>query len=85
MHHKVSPSFLDLILLRNYVHNTSNMFSKELIKLLTNYFKETYNLDISDEDAQIKLYGLGNIYGSAKDMLEEYYALDKESTEVTIQ
>lgn len=60
------------------------MFSKELINLITIYFKETYNLDISEETAELHLYQLGNIYASAKEMLEEYYLLVKEGKSDTI-
>lgn len=60
------------------------MFSKELINLITIYFKETYHLDISEEAAELKLFELGNIYASAKEMLEEYYSLVKETKSDTI-
>ncbi len=60
------------------------MFSKELINHITRYFKEAYNLDISEENAELHLYALGNIYASAKEMLEEYYTLVKKRKSDTI-
>lgn len=60
------------------------MFSKELINLIINYYKETYRLDISEETAELHLFELGNIYASAKDMLEEYYKLIKVRTSAKI-
>jgi len=66
------------------MHKSLRMFSKELINLITLYFKEDHGLDISEEDAELHLYALGNIYASAKDMLEEYHELFKGRKSDTI-
>lgn len=70
--------------MQNLISKSLQMFSKELVNLITAYFK-AYNLDISEEDAQLKLHALGNLYASAKEMLEEYYALDKIRKSDTMQ
>lgn len=54
-------------------------FSPELIKEICNYFKDTYEIELTEEMAIEHLRSLAGLYESAKDLLEEYYSLLPET------
>lgn len=54
-------------------------FSPELIKEIISYFKDTFQIELTEESTIEHLRSLAGQYESAKDLLEEYYSLLPET------
>lgn len=67
------------MLLFQYQNVLMNTFSPELIKEIISYFKDNYQIELTEEIAIEYLHSLAGLYESAKDLLEEYYSLLQET------